>query len=138
MDRSLRSDQTNGLARGLVGRYVATDSLRIGRYVATDSLRIGRYVANGFFAGRPLRSDRLVRSCILYLLQSVSKTFKFELMSHKTFHGCLYQTYLISPLASLLQLPELCRSLLPSKNLVETSSDWNVSGHRRSIFEGLC
>ena len=35
------ANQTNGL----VGRYVATDFLRIGCYVATDSLRIGRYVA---------------------------------------------------------------------------------------------
>ncbi|KAF2535146.1 hypothetical protein F2Q70_00004515 [Brassica cretica] len=56
MDRSLRSDRTNGL----VGRYVATDSLRIGRYVATDreawsdrSLRSDRLVAD-----RSLRSDR--------------------------------------------------------------------------------
>ena len=31
-DRSLRSDRP----RGLVDRYVVTDSLRIGRYVATD------------------------------------------------------------------------------------------------------
>ncbi|KAF3485720.1 hypothetical protein F2Q69_00052211 [Brassica cretica] len=74
-DRSLRRDRTDGL----VGRYVATDSLRFGRYVATiatDSLRIGRYVATDreawsvatyhyvatdSCAGRSLRSDRLVR-----------------------------------------------------------------------------
>ncbi|KAF3485723.1 hypothetical protein F2Q69_00052212 [Brassica cretica] len=77
-DRSLRRDRTDGL----VGRYVATDSLRFGRYVATvatDSLRIGRYVATDreawsvatyhyvatdSCAGRSLRSDRLVRGSI--------------------------------------------------------------------------
>ncbi|KAF2557882.1 hypothetical protein F2Q68_00015553 [Brassica cretica] len=55
MDRSLRSDRTNGL----VSRYVATDSSLIGRYVATD--REARSVATDSCAGRSLRNDRLVR-----------------------------------------------------------------------------
>ena len=63
--------------RGLIGRYVATDSLRIGRYVATDceawyvatdSLRVSRYVATdreaiGLFVGRSLRGDLV---CIFF------------------------------------------------------------------------
>ncbi|KAF3589915.1 hypothetical protein F2Q69_00029362 [Brassica cretica] len=55
MDRSLRSDRTNGL----VSRYVATDSSWISRYVATD--REARSVATDSCAGRSLRNDRLVR-----------------------------------------------------------------------------
>ena len=52
-DRSLRSDRQ----RGLVGRYVATDSSWIGRYVVTDSC------AGWLFADRSLRGDLV---CILF------------------------------------------------------------------------
>ncbi|KAF3604227.1 hypothetical protein F2Q69_00035792 [Brassica cretica] len=57
MDRSIRTDQTNGL----VGRYVANDSFA-NRSLRSDrpSGLVGCYVATEWL-GRLLRSDRHVR-----------------------------------------------------------------------------